>query len=296
MHLGCLGPILFASPLYFLHSTSSSVITVVGGGGLWWIEVLGALLHTRRPDIANGRYISGLLRFHFTLEIDHLPRWHSSKESECRWCRRQGFRPWVRRQGFRPWVRKIPWSRKWQPTPVFLPGEFKDREAWRVTVHGIAESGQSSQAASPGLKLLETEQSVGLWAARTLGFNCGWSWFAATLQGESLGSKHLSLLPSSLSPHLPSSPADTPHWPDSPGNLSLSRSASCLGTEHSGGWWRLVEPGTLQANKASSSAWLHGIACIYIFHTVTLGWAKVVVASCRMLVVACELLVAACGV
>ena len=24
---------------------------------------------------------------------------------------------------FDPWVRKIPWSRKWQPTPVFLPGE-----------------------------------------------------------------------------------------------------------------------------------------------------------------------------
>ena len=25
---------------------------------------------------------------------------------------------------FDPWVRKIPWRRKWQPTPVFLPGEF----------------------------------------------------------------------------------------------------------------------------------------------------------------------------
>ena len=24
---------------------------------------------------------------------------------------------------FDPWVRKIPWSRKWQPTPVSLPGE-----------------------------------------------------------------------------------------------------------------------------------------------------------------------------
>ena len=24
---------------------------------------------------------------------------------------------------FNPWVRKIPWSRKWQPTPAFLPGE-----------------------------------------------------------------------------------------------------------------------------------------------------------------------------
>ena len=24
---------------------------------------------------------------------------------------------------FDPWVRKIPWTRRWQPTPVFLPGE-----------------------------------------------------------------------------------------------------------------------------------------------------------------------------
>ena len=25
---------------------------------------------------------------------------------------------------FDPWVGRIPWDRKWQPTPVFLPGEF----------------------------------------------------------------------------------------------------------------------------------------------------------------------------
>ena len=29
-----------------------------------------------------------------------------------------------KRCGFDPWVRKIPWRRAWQPTPVFLPGEF----------------------------------------------------------------------------------------------------------------------------------------------------------------------------
>ena len=29
-----------------------------------------------------------------------------------------------KRPGFHPWVRKIPWSREWQPAPVFLPGEF----------------------------------------------------------------------------------------------------------------------------------------------------------------------------
>ena len=31
--------------------------------------------------------------------------------------------PAVRRPGFDPWVRKTPWQRKWQPTPVFLPGK-----------------------------------------------------------------------------------------------------------------------------------------------------------------------------
>ena len=28
------------------------------------------------------------------------------------------------RDRFNPWVGKIDWRRKWQPTPVFFPGEF----------------------------------------------------------------------------------------------------------------------------------------------------------------------------
>ena len=28
-----------------------------------------------------------------------------------------------RRYGLDLWVRKIPWRKKWQPTPVFVPGE-----------------------------------------------------------------------------------------------------------------------------------------------------------------------------
>ena len=28
------------------------------------------------------------------------------------------------RPGFDPWAGKMPWSRKWQLTPIFLPGEF----------------------------------------------------------------------------------------------------------------------------------------------------------------------------
>ena len=30
---------------------------------------------------------------------------------------------------FNPWVRKIPWSRKWQPTPVFSPGESRGQRS-----------------------------------------------------------------------------------------------------------------------------------------------------------------------
>ena len=45
-----------------------------------------------------------------------LPRGLSWQESAGQ-CRR-----W-KKHGFDLWVRKIPWSRKWQPTPVFLPGE-----------------------------------------------------------------------------------------------------------------------------------------------------------------------------
>ena len=32
--------------------------------------------------------------------------------------------------GFNPWVRKIPWRGKWQPTPVFLLRNSRDRRAW----------------------------------------------------------------------------------------------------------------------------------------------------------------------
>ena len=46
-----------------------------------------------------------------------LPRWQGGTQSTCQ-CRR------IRRHGFDPWVRKTPWRRKWQPTPVFLPGKL----------------------------------------------------------------------------------------------------------------------------------------------------------------------------
>ena len=52
--------------------------------------------------------------------------WHGSccifSGSDGRVCRRC----W--RPALDPWVRNIPWRRKWQPTPVFLPGKSHE---WR---------------------------------------------------------------------------------------------------------------------------------------------------------------------
>ena len=48
--------------------------------------------------------------------------------SRCRRCR------------FDPWVRKIPWRRKWQPTPGFLPRKMPWTGAWQATVRRITKS------------------------------------------------------------------------------------------------------------------------------------------------------------
>ena len=71
----------------------------------------GALLSTSFHD-----HFLGLCEFKPTLLNKVLPIGSDGKESACQ-CRRCG------RPGFDPWDGKIPWRRKWQPAPVFLPGE-----------------------------------------------------------------------------------------------------------------------------------------------------------------------------
>ena len=48
------------------------------------------------------------------VNIYRLPWWLSGKEPTWQY----------RRHGFSPWVGKTAWRRKWQPSLVFLPGEF----------------------------------------------------------------------------------------------------------------------------------------------------------------------------
>jgi len=58
-----------------------------------------------------------------------------------RWCSGKEYthqRRRHKRHRFDVWVWKIPWSRKWQPIPVFLPGKFHGERS--LVVPGIEKS------------------------------------------------------------------------------------------------------------------------------------------------------------
>ena len=88
-------------------------------GGVWWSTVHGV---AKESDTTE--------RLHFHIHTLGLPWWLSGKESTCQ----------CRRHRFNSWVRKLPWRRKWQPPPVYLPGKPMDRGAWWATIHRVAQS------------------------------------------------------------------------------------------------------------------------------------------------------------
>ena len=66
--------------------------------------------------LGTGKIPSPLLSGSLILFFFSAALWLSDKEPACQ-CQR------CRRLWFNPWVGKIPWRRKWQPTPVFLSGK-----------------------------------------------------------------------------------------------------------------------------------------------------------------------------
>ena len=56
-------------------------------------------------------------------QLGSLRVWWLNGKKICLQCRRH------RRCKFDPWVGKIPWRRKWQPTPVFLPEKSQEHRS-----------------------------------------------------------------------------------------------------------------------------------------------------------------------
>ena len=77
--------------------------------------------------------------------------WLGGRESTC-----QG-----RGHRFDPWVRKIPWRRKWQPTPVFLPGKSRgQRSLVGYSPQGCNESDTTEHSRISSI-IVETSRTPG---------------------------------------------------------------------------------------------------------------------------------------
>ena len=58
--------------------------------------------------------------------------------------------PAVQETGFDAWVGKIPWRRKWQPTPVLLPGKSRKKSfvSWSLLTQNALSAGASQPLSS----------------------------------------------------------------------------------------------------------------------------------------------------
>ena len=96
------------------------------GWGAWWAAVCRVAQSQTRLKLRSSS----------------SSRWLSGNELACQ----------CRRRRFDPWMGNVPWRRKQQSTPVFLPGEGNssllqyscleipmDRGAWWATAHGVTK-------------------------------------------------------------------------------------------------------------------------------------------------------------
>ena len=82
------------------------------------------------------------------------------------WLRRQRICLQCRRSRFYPWVGKIPWSREWLPTSVFLPGEFHgQRSLVSYSPWGCKEPDTTEQ-----LMIIKAQRSQVKWVVPTSQF------------------------------------------------------------------------------------------------------------------------------
>ena len=90
--------------------------------------------------------------------------------------------PAMQQKGFDPWVRKIPWRRKWQPTPVFLPGKS---HGWRSLVGYSLWGGKESERIGVAVNPMSwcIRESVGYWLGTGFPINEDPVFFRFALKG-----------------------------------------------------------------------------------------------------------------
>ena len=86
-------------------------------GGTAWQSIGTQKQSTQRAITQDGPFLLHCIWYAFILHciLCWLSRWLSGKESN----HQAGDMGSIH-----PWVGKIPWRRKWQPTPLFMPGKL----------------------------------------------------------------------------------------------------------------------------------------------------------------------------
>ena len=109
----------------------------------YWAQVLETMLHNKEesPLPATPESLNTAMKTHCSQK--------SMNKSFFKKCMRKLLKGWLRlwricvqcrTLGFNAWVRKSPLRREWQPTPVFLPGEFHGQRSLAGCSHEVAKN------------------------------------------------------------------------------------------------------------------------------------------------------------
>ena len=136
------------TPWTWGHSQpSSSVRGIFQAGILEWVAISFSRGSSQSRSRTQVSCIAGRLFTDWaTREAKLLFNFSVINSLTLRWGRVSLMAQWVRNPPavqethttwFNPWVGKIPWRKKWQPTPVFLPGKFH----WQRNLAGYSPGG-----------------------------------------------------------------------------------------------------------------------------------------------------------
>ena len=119
-----------SSPTFQADSLPSEPPDCSLQGLLWCMKYISLPLRTKVLISSDaGNACPDIIVSNSSEIVQVFPGGASSKESTCQ----------CRRRGFHPWFGKIPWRKKWQPSPVSCWENLIDREVWQATVHGVTK-------------------------------------------------------------------------------------------------------------------------------------------------------------
>ena len=102
-----------------------------------WIFFLSFFLSSMNISSSESNTpLKASLYFFFLAVLSLQQNWEVGSQSAQWW----GIHLQCKICGFNPCFRKIPWRRKWQPTPVYLPGKPHGQKSLWATVHGAAKT------------------------------------------------------------------------------------------------------------------------------------------------------------